>query len=752
MEEIANGNAVSASTTKDVLSQTRTSFAQLFPGPEEGRVVEINPPPFFWLKVAGVDRYTIHLENESGSFSLKHETAENYWIPANVLEPGTYRWDLEVAGRRRGWWTFSLDANAKVQIAPDADSVLKKIPSEHPRHYLRRGDAAAIRKYHARHLPSLRRTIQLALADGAPPLPDIHLAPDEATQMLRYREWTNIARRHVDRNLVACTLGHVLLGDAKAAKMARESLLAVCTWNPEGPCSVDGPWGDEIGLSMVRCLPFVIDALADALSEKELRFVKTALTAYARQAYARLCRTDFTHTPGNSHVGRLCGYVGEAAIVLHGTIEAAESRAWLDYSLRVFSTFFPFFGGADGAWAEGPFYASSYTRWYLPFFLALERISAFTFLERPFYRRLADFFLHFARFDWDAHPFGDGWWCRSSDVEWPGFFAQDPFRIYAERFGSSQIKTYRAKTKPPSHLELHLLDLFVPPSLLKASKQKSLPTNNADALFPDTGFASLQVDLVNEKKNTALLVRASKFGNGSHQHADQGSFSIVHRGKGLVIPSGTFGALYGSAHHNQWTRQTKAHNCVLIGGKGQRHGYLGAAHFLKMENGKAGGRAYSRVTCDMTATYEDTDHYLRHFYFFKPDLIVVADEIQLKNPKEITWCLHTPSRPNVGPDRAVMKIRQSTLEVSLASSGKTHRPELINRYPVPVNEGVPARFAVRRPELTHWNWHLPSASRHSILTVFSVNEVLPKIQLGTTSYQIGKALCFDLTKTGFEVR
>ncbi|MBL8994335.1 MAG: heparinase II/III family protein, partial [Spirochaetia bacterium] len=670
------------------LDQTRTAFNQLFPGPEEGRIVEINPPPFFWLKVAGVEKYVIHLENTSRSFSIRHETSDNYWISPKVLEPGTYRWDLEAGGMRRGWWTFTLSAKASIQIIPDVDSVLKKIPLEHPRHYLRRGDSAAIRKRHARHLPSLRRTIEIALVDGTPPTPDIHLAPDTLTQNLRYREWTNLARKHIDRNLVACTLGHVLLGDAKAAKMARTSLLAVCNWNPEGPCSADGPWGDEIGLSMVRCLPFVIDSLADTLSEKELRFAKKALTAYARQAYGRLRRTDFTYTPGDSHVGRLCGYVGEAAIILHGTLDESECREWLSYSLRVFGGFFPFFGGADGGWAEGTFYATSYTRWYLPFFLALERISGFSFLERPFYRRVADFFLHVARFEWDVHPFGDGWWCRSNDVEWPGFFAQDPFRIYAERFGSPRLHAYRKKNPPPKHLELHLLDLVVPPSLLKPSKQKSTGTQTTDALFPDTGFASLQVDLVNELKNTALLVRASKFGNGSHQHADQGSFNIVHQGKGLVIPSGTFGALYGSAHHNLWTRQTKAHNCVLINGQGQRPGHLGAAHFQKMDEGNAGGRAFSHLVCDLTSAYEDAAHYFRHFYFLKPDLIIVADEIRLKSPGQITWCLHTPSAPKVGPEKSVMKSGKSKLEVALLSGGKSHRSKLIHRYPVAVNEGI----------------------------------------------------------------
>ena len=77
------------------------------------------------------------------------------------------------------------------------------------------------------------------------------------------------------------------------------------------------------------------------------------------------------------------------------------------------------FGGPDGGWAEGMFYASSYTKWYLPFFSAVERFSGASYLKRPFYQRLIRYFQHFCPPNWEIHPFGDGYWCRSDDAEWP---------------------------------------------------------------------------------------------------------------------------------------------------------------------------------------------------------------------------------------------------------------------------------------------------------------------------------------------
>ena len=63
------------------------------------------------------------------------------------------------------------------------------------------------------------------------------------------------------------------MDDKKAGEHARNLLLTICDWNSEGPCSLEGPWGDEVGLSHARCLPAVFDLCFDLLSEKERIFV-----------------------------------------------------------------------------------------------------------------------------------------------------------------------------------------------------------------------------------------------------------------------------------------------------------------------------------------------------------------------------------------------------------------------------------------------------------------------------------------------
>ena len=130
-----------------------------------------------------------------------------------------------------------------------------------------------------------------------------------------------------------------------------------------------------------------------------------------------------------------------------------EAILWLSYALEIYGGIFPYFGTPDGGWAEGPFYGSSYTKWFLPFFSAVERFGGTRFLDRPFYQKAAKFFIHFADPDYEIHPFGDGYWCHPEDAEWPGFFAQSPCRFYAERFGPEAARKMVRDTAEP---ELYL--------------------------------------------------------------------------------------------------------------------------------------------------------------------------------------------------------------------------------------------------------------------------------------------------------
>lgn len=704
---------------ESTLAQNRSGPLDIFPSPADGDVLEVTPPSFHWLPVDDAAGYRVIVQDATGHTVVDAVVPRNYLLLREALPVGRYRWNLHAGPRQRGWWTFEIAAGATQRIPPTADEVLASMPPSHPRHVFYPQDIPGIIASHARQIEVLRQNIAIALENGPPPRPAFHRKDKFVQDAPSYRLAFGEYRDFVDRDLVACALGHLLLKDAGAAEHARASLLTICDWNPEGPCAVDGPWGDEIGLSNARCLFAVYDWTFDLYSEKEHLYIQRTLAQYARQIVRRLEDLDFFARPGSSHAGRIPAYLGEAALVLHGHIGPAETRQWLQYALDVYSSFFPFYGDSDGGWAEGTFYGSSYTKWYLPFFFAIERHSGFSFLEHPFYRRVSQFFLHFGCPSWEIHPFCDGYWCLPEDQEWPGFFAQAPFGVYAERFGPDLARRVSAAIAPRLY-KLHLLDVF----------RRKVPAMTQDAAGPaensrhfrETGFVSIHSDIADPAGDTALLVRASKFGTASHQHADQGSFAVISRGKGLICPSGYFGDGYGTDHHRQWTRQTIAHNCLLIGGQGQpagSHRTTGRIEYLRDEG------AWAMTSLDLAGAYPQLRHYRRQLLFVRPGLILVHDDLSAGEPVEIAWLAHSLSAPTIAGQTVRIARAPASLEMQLfGAPGESLSFAWTDQFNVdtvgPLEAALHAKM--RHPLQYHMTWHsLELAPAWRFCAVLAVN-------------------------------
>ncbi len=707
--------------------QERTSPGQIFPSPRSGEKIGENPPSFCWLKVDGVKAYEILIRDEAGSTVWKGISDKNYMVPDILLEPGHYEWNLIGGEMERGWLAFEIVPGAVRFLRPTAASVLESVPMEHPRHLFYSSDVSGLKRTRPAEIETLKRNIQTALKSGMPEPPRFHR--DEGA--LPYREYFGRHRDFCDRDLVACALGHALLGDEQAGKHAVDSLLAICDWNPAGPCSLLGPWGDEVGLSLARCLPAVYDMAWDLLSEKERIWIERTIAAYAQQCEELLMRLDFAQNPGNSHAGRVPAYLGEAALVLKGSAVPHETlERWLSLSLDIYGSFFPHYGGPDGGWAEGVFYGSSYTKWYLPFFMAVERFSGFRFLDRPFYRNVIHFFLHFSPPGWESHPFCDGYWCRSDDMEWPGFFAQNPYRLYAQRSGVDLAIKWARDAAAPEIFKLHLLDIFIPDGkpaseiLSNDTPSNDISPNEEPAdgwtrtrSFPDAGFISLHTDLANPDKDTALLARASRHGTASHQHPDQGSFALIHQGHTLISPSGYFGREYGTRHHREWTNSTRAHNAILVDGAGQ-----------ESNSHKATGRIIS--CCDMgdllfaeldlLGAYPMLKAWNRRFTLYPNGMLAVQDHIEADKPVVISWLLHTLSEPSAGPDNSA-SLDHGGIHLEIHPLSGLPDPCLISaEFGVALNDGVPEAYHVSMPGQHHLTWITPESAVHDINVIFVI--------------------------------
>ncbi|MBE6658021.1 MAG: DUF4962 domain-containing protein [Ruminococcaceae bacterium] len=705
--------------------QERQSHWEVFPYPTGGVTVYENPPAFVWLPLPqDTDHtvcYTVTVEQADGTPVLCEQVYGNTYVPTRLFSAGSYRWNVTAGDAERGWETFTVAQNAIPFIRPTADEVLQSIPEKRPRHLFSMSELAELKVSRADALDTLRRCIEQAYRDGLPARPQYHT--DEGA--LPYREYFGRFRDFCDRSLVACALGYYLLGDKEAGAFAKRLFLHICDWNPGGPCSLCGAWGDEVGLSCARCFPAVFDLTAPLMNAKERAYAAQAVVSYAQQCEDRLLRLDYMKNPGNSHAGRLPAYLGEAALSLWGEpgMDPAMLRRWLAYALQVYGGMFPFFGTPDGGWAEGTFYSTSYTKWYLPFFSAVARYTGKSFFDRPFYRNFARYLLHFALPDHELHPFGDGYWCSPESPEWPGFFAQNPFRVYADVSGLEEARAYDRALSQQKLFSLHLLDVFLPTEALIRNDGFTAAPTDADA-FPDAGFVSLHSGRRNPAGDLHLMARASKFGPGSHRQPDNGSFALFAGGTAMLCPSGYFGRAYGTKHHMQWLNTTKAHNAILVDGIGQDFSnFRHTAEIVScgIENG------IREASLDMTASYPMLTRWVRTFRMTDAHTVVIEDDIRADHPVEITYPLHMLSKPadchaieSDVPPMSLSVTRHGHQLLVTPDNGCFVSLSLSDRFDVALNEGEPEQYHVQMPSQYHAYYTTDKKCAHHLRVVYRI--------------------------------
>ena len=254
------------------LEQKRTKNGQIFPFPGPGRLVEENSPCLSWLREGNCREYTVTVRKD-GREIWRGTTEKNFLVPDPLPGPGDYVWTLEGTTPegeilRRDDWPFTLAEKHASIRRTTGEALYRAIPDERPRHLFTEKEKQEILRLRQPELVILRRTVEAAYRDGMPERPMFHRSPDA----LPYREYFGRFRDFCDRDMVCCALAYALLDDRKAGEHGKELLLTYCDWNPAGPCSLIGPWGDEVGLSLARCLPMCFDLLWPLLDEKQRRY------------------------------------------------------------------------------------------------------------------------------------------------------------------------------------------------------------------------------------------------------------------------------------------------------------------------------------------------------------------------------------------------------------------------------------------------------------------------------------------------
>ncbi|WP_413285411.1 heparinase II/III family protein [Vibrio sp. MA40-2] len=692
---------------------------QVFTSPKNGSTI-VNPPCFNWPQDDYTHCYNVELTQVGTDKKWDWHSVQSPLLLDFELEPSQYRWRVTSLESQQvsEWVEFDITSDTDSYLAPTAQALFAQCANRDQFLMYFDEDIQHIQDNSQQAKQKLINSVS-NIDIGSIQYPTHYRRGQEEgkrTAIANVRNW-------IDRDLIALTLLYKIWSDVDAGNRARDILLRICEWSPEGPASLLRPctWGDEVGLSIARNLYLAYHWLRPILTEEEQSFVRPMLIRVAYQMEQRLEQDQFKQFPGHSHTSRLPAYLGIAALALHKEFDRDICERWLNYALMIYRGVLPFYGGKDGSWVEGPFYSSSYSKWHHPFFLSVERISRFSFYEHPFYKNYVNFAMDFVATKERIHPFGDGYWCQREGTEWPGFFAQNPLRIYAQRYGDAQaIELDKALEEEIESYKLHLLDVIptIPQLEFVAKRQRQNDIKQNKIGRPENIYYSYAGLGKLSKGSSSIYYRASQFGNSSHRHADQGNFAFVDSGTNVLTPSGSYGYRFGSRHHSQWTRTTLAHNLPLINGLGQR---LDCPKATASVLDHIEGECFNGVILDLTNAYDGCENYTRVLVHVVDKGLVVYDQITLNEAAPLQWRLHTPLKIILGKqvhtmfgDHSIQSPSCKTLYQIEMLSNNANLPELVSE----VNDADGYYGEIEsdaQRDVKHIEWQIKSNTQHHVV-------------------------------------
>lgn len=683
--------------------------------PADGAAVTLNPPPFTWRPDGKARAYRLQVAADAGFAGVVYEVANTPWsahAPSQAFEPGEYFWryaGLGEQGEATDWSVtrrFTVGENLPQFAKPPLDELLRRLPTGHPRLFLRPEDVARFKELAqgplAERWTELRATADRILAKP----PDVSEPPKYPEGTERKGEaWKKIWWGNRERGIAAANgaatlaFAHLLSGEKQYEQGAHDLLMALCDWDPKG--ATNFAYNDEAAMPLVYFPARTYTWLHGSFTPEERARIAAVMTVRGRDCFDRLNKGPHLWKPYDSHANRAWHKLGELAIAFYGEIPEAEQ--WLDFATTIFYTCYPAWGVGDGGWHEGAAYWNSYLSKFM-FWVGVSQ-AAFNIdpFDKPFFHETGYYGMYTFPPGTEAGAFGD----------------------LAPQHTSSRIATLMASLaagarNPHWQWYADTLEARNPGYLgfiaaahggeVTPQAPVDLPTSRA---FPDVGLAVLNTNLLDGKDNIQVHFKSDPLGRQSHGYNSNNSLLLNIHGERALICTGRRD-IHGSPHHMRWMWESKSDNAILVNGKGQIPHSPGAVGRISLFE--------TSPTLDVVAgeagdSYDNLDRWTRRILFFKPGVILIHDVLEAPKPSTYQWLLHAPGQFEIRPDAASWKGQPGQVQVqflhpqglAISQSGEFDTP--------------PHEWAGFKLD----EWHLTAAtpdkaSRQQFITVITVGK------------------------------
>lgn len=518
----------------------------------------------------------------------------------------------------------------------------------------------------------------------------------------------------------AATLCWLVTGEERYFAKAREYLLAASAWHlgPPGkpvdwksgaiPGAADIYYNDEAHFRLWRKLPLVYDQLRAKLAPADRATILAHFKERGNRSVAWIekqgdiskIRRNSLASELSSHPVRFMPMTGHTGLALWDDLP--EARGWWAFAYKFYRDQFTPWGGDDGGWGEGSAYWRG-TFEHASFQDALLALGDPLAYASAFWKNSPYFQLY------NVQPylhtiFGDASNAGRFNLE-PA--TADYFEHMARVHQNGFFRSYAAlcsdqRTRPidkglsgldrgyPTAAEFLLRNFITAARPLPAARPLAeLPPHR---YFADVGWVSLHSALGRPADDIQLTFRASPYGSFSHSHADQAGFILNAFGEGLAINS-AYREFHNSPHHEQWTRQSRSKNVVLIDGVGQLpKSKLALASITRFEQTPRTVWTTGDATPAYRAAQKEksrVERVTRDVVFVDQRYFVLRDRVVLAAPGKLSWLLHAEKHLSWDEARAVATIRgvegKATLTAQLLAPGVTWRGTATNEFPVPVD-------------------------------------------------------------------
>ena len=685
----------------------RDSDNMLFHRPREGQSLSITPPGLAWYPAKGVHAYRVKIYDENNRTAYDQKIgAETVHLPHKILDPGQYHWDIHALDQngkmlaKRGSMEFKISEGATEFPWIDPQEILDRIPVDHPRVQFVRSDLTNIRnglkKENSKIWDYIKSQAEANLDTDPPIRPTYHLLEDPRQRRLEYGKYFHYFRGKIDRALYYLSLAFLFSEEEHYARAAKRILMEVADWptHDEDVSSVSAKWGDEAGLSMSRIAHKAYDWLYDSFSTGERLKVLKMCEERAWQTHRRLVRKQYLTYPGESHDTRMIAYLSGMAVAMKGESEGAKT--WLEFSLKALTTTYPHWAGYQGGWAQGVAYGVWYNHFYIPAFDALEKSAGYSLWKRPFFTKFRQFYLYCTSPLAKMGPFGDAAE-RGGPGSIPASYA-NLMHYHAQRFDDPYTAWWVAQVG--NGQEVNGADNLIFSKKINPKPPNDIPQSK---VFEGVGWAGLHSALAEPAEDTFMLFKSSPYGSVSHSHGDQNSFAIMKGGVSLTIPSGYYGPSYGMPHHAEWTRSTKANNCILVNGEGQSLRDAQASGSIEKFVDETG---YTYLIGNATPAYRGKlTLFKRHVLFLRPGIFLMLDELEAPETATFQWMMHSFDKMQIADNHITIQHEQARLRIWLYA---THPLQLsqTDQFDTPFNAGIPEAYRQERKN----QWHLTAST------------------------------------------